>query len=113
VRILDKIVPKRLREKLSWQYLHAAWWLWIIFGVSGGVALGFWLTQPINGIRMGPRTAIGIGVELSVYAFEKAKHPGQQFAFAVIITAPPENAVIGTFINEPMNSSQSPSSLSV
>jgi hypothetical protein len=43
VRIVDTIVPERLRARLSWKYLHAAWWLWIIFGLSCGVALGFWL----------------------------------------------------------------------
>jgi len=51
-------------------------------------------------IRMGPHTAISIGLELSEYAVEKAIRPEQQFAFAVVIIAPPENAVIGTFINE-------------
>jgi hypothetical protein len=91
-------------EKLRWVRLRGLWWVWWIFGFSGGIAVVLWIIQltapsPPE-IRMGPRTAIGIGLQLAGYAFEKAKQPGQQFAFAVIITAPPENAVIERFINE-------------
>jgi len=31
-------------HKLSWPYLSSLWWLWSIFGFSGGVALALWLS---------------------------------------------------------------------
>jgi hypothetical protein len=88
-------------DKLRWERVRGLWWLWSIFGLSGGVALALWVypTSPSE-IRMGPRTAIKISTLLTNYAQEKATPPGQQFGFAVIITAPPENSVIGTFLNE-------------
>jgi hypothetical protein len=88
----------RWAEELRWERLRSLWWLWLIFGLSGGVALALRPSEPE--LRMGPRTAIKISTLLTNYAQEKATTPEQQFGFAVIITAPPENATIGTFLNE-------------
>jgi hypothetical protein len=44
VRIIDKLLPVSWHNTLSWKYLRALWWLWLIFGVSGGVAIALWLT---------------------------------------------------------------------
>jgi hypothetical protein len=30
-------------EEWRWERLHGMWWLWVIFGLSGGVALALWL----------------------------------------------------------------------
>jgi hypothetical protein len=39
----------RSTEKLRWERLRGLWWLWSIFGLSGGVALTLWLTPLIVG----------------------------------------------------------------
>jgi hypothetical protein len=85
-------------DKLRWERVRGLWWLWSIFGLSGGVALALWVnpTSPSE-IRMGPRTALRISTELAVYTQEKGL--GKQFAFAVVVSGPPENALIVTFIN--------------
>jgi hypothetical protein len=41
----------RCTEKLRWERLRGLWWLWSIFGLSGGVALTLWLTPLIVGGR--------------------------------------------------------------
>jgi hypothetical protein len=41
VHLWDKL-PEKFRD-LSWERLCRLWWLWLIFGVSGGVALALWL----------------------------------------------------------------------
>jgi hypothetical protein len=38
------VLPDKLQTRLSWQYLRGLWWLWWIFGLSGGVTLALWLT---------------------------------------------------------------------
>jgi hypothetical protein len=62
VRWLDRL-PKSWQNWLSWQRLHGLWWLWLVFGVSGGFAISLWLTpflslgssihseEPSTGIR--------------------------------------------------------------
>ena len=102
----------RWTEKLRWERLRGLWWLWSIFGLSGGVALALWVT-PLIGVRtvpptatspseihMGPRTVIRISEEMADYAQEQAGPSGQLFTLAVIISGPPENSSIATFINE-------------
>lgn len=36
-------------EKLRWERLRALWWLWSIFGLSGGFALALWLSPLLLG----------------------------------------------------------------
>jgi hypothetical protein len=36
-------------DEWRWQCLRGVWWLWYIFGLSGGVALALWLTPQIVG----------------------------------------------------------------
>jgi hypothetical protein len=38
----------RWTEELRWERLRRLWWLWSIFGLSGGVALALWLTPLIT-----------------------------------------------------------------
>jgi hypothetical protein len=40
-------IPKNCRDALRWERLRALWWLWSIFGLSGGVTLALWLTPQI------------------------------------------------------------------
>jgi hypothetical protein len=42
-------LPKNWRDALRWERLRALWWLWSIFGLSGGVSLALWLTPQILG----------------------------------------------------------------
>jgi hypothetical protein len=37
-------------DEWRWQRIRAVWWLWSIFGVSLGVALGFWLPPVVLGL---------------------------------------------------------------
>ena len=37
-------LPDQWRDELRWERLRRLWWLWSIFGLSGGVALALWLT---------------------------------------------------------------------
>jgi hypothetical protein len=37
-------LPEQWRDELRWERLQGLWWLWYIFGLSGGVALALWLT---------------------------------------------------------------------
>jgi hypothetical protein len=60
VRLWDAL-PEKFRDKLRWEHLHGLWWLWSIFGVSGGLALALWLTpllvsRPtlVVGLQAGP-----------------------------------------------------------
>ena len=39
----------RWTEKLRWERLRGLWWLWTIFGLTGGVALALWLTPQTVG----------------------------------------------------------------
>jgi hypothetical protein len=39
----DKL-PQKWRDELRWDRLQRLWWLWFIFGGSGGAALALWLT---------------------------------------------------------------------
>jgi phosphate/sulfate permease len=32
-----------------WERIRAVWWLWSIFGISGGIALGLWLSPVVLG----------------------------------------------------------------
>jgi hypothetical protein len=43
VRCWDSL-PQRWRSELRWERLQRLWWLWCIFGLSGGVALALWVT---------------------------------------------------------------------
>jgi hypothetical protein len=43
VRILDSVLPQ-WPQRLSWRCLRELWWLWWIFGLTGGIALALWLT---------------------------------------------------------------------
>jgi len=45
VRIIDKIVPAKWQEALSWKYLRVLWWLWLIIGLSSGFASAVRLTD--------------------------------------------------------------------
>jgi hypothetical protein len=36
-------LPPQLRDALRWERLRGLWWLWAIFGLSGGVTLALWL----------------------------------------------------------------------
>ena len=42
IRVLDQL-PKTWQAYFRWQRLRGLWWLWSIFGLSGGVALALWL----------------------------------------------------------------------
>jgi hypothetical protein len=42
IRLLDKL-PTELQDTLRWSYLRMLWWVWLIFGLSGGIALALWL----------------------------------------------------------------------
>jgi hypothetical protein len=46
VRLLDAL-PKKLQDNFRWERLRGLWWLWSIFGLSGGVALALWGTPMI------------------------------------------------------------------
>ena len=35
-------------EQLRWERIRGLWWLWSIFGLSGGLALALWLTPFLN-----------------------------------------------------------------
>jgi hypothetical protein len=48
VRLLDAL-PKKLQNTFRWERLRSLWWLWSIFGLSGGVALALWLTPVVVG----------------------------------------------------------------
>src|SRR6266481_6301653 len=37
-------LPEQWRDELRWERLRGLWWLWSIFGLSGGIALALWLT---------------------------------------------------------------------
>src|SRR5271165_30289 len=39
----------RCTERLSWERLRGLWWLWAIFGLSGGLALALWLSPFLVG----------------------------------------------------------------
>jgi hypothetical protein len=54
VQVVDKILPTQLQKRLSWQYLHTAWWCWTIFGLGGGIVLTLWLTPLIYGLPTSP-----------------------------------------------------------
>jgi hypothetical protein len=41
-------------DKLRWERVRGLWWLWSIFGLSGGVALALWLTP----LLVGPPTLV-------------------------------------------------------
>lgn len=43
------VLPDKLQDRLTWRYLRGLWWLWSIFGLSGGVALALRLTPLISG----------------------------------------------------------------
>jgi len=51
VRVVDKILPTQLQKRLSWQYLHTAWWCWTIFGLGGGIVLTLWLTPFLTNLQ--------------------------------------------------------------
>src|SRR4051812_2712450 len=36
-------------EKFCWERLRGLWWLWSIFGLSGGIALALWLAPLLIG----------------------------------------------------------------
>jgi hypothetical protein len=38
----------RWTEKLRWERLCGLWWLWSLFGLTGGVALALWLSPFLN-----------------------------------------------------------------
>src|SRR5437899_9344058 len=46
----------RWAEKLRWEDLRGLWWLWVILGSSGGIALAFWLTPLIAPIVPAPQS---------------------------------------------------------
>ena len=46
VRSLDTL-PKKLQDQFRWERLRRLWWLWAIFGLSGGIALALWLAPLI------------------------------------------------------------------
>ena len=46
VRLWDAL-PEKWRDEMRWQRLRGRWWLWAIFGLSGGVALALWLAPLI------------------------------------------------------------------
>ena len=43
VRFLDAL-PEKLQDKWRWERVRGLWWLWAIFGLSGGVTLSLWLS---------------------------------------------------------------------
>jgi multidrug efflux pump subunit AcrA (membrane-fusion protein) len=78
----------RSAEELRWERVRALWWLWSIFGLSGGITLALWLTPLIVGPQtVGPqsdenaRQIVELRAELSSRQTEldQAK---QQFATA-------------------------------
>ena len=42
-------LPDQWRDELRWERLRRLWWLWTIFGLTGGVALALWLTPQTVG----------------------------------------------------------------
>lgn len=48
IRLLD-VLPTTLQNTFRWERLRSLWWLWSIFGISGGVALALWLTPVVVG----------------------------------------------------------------
>lgn len=42
IRVLDRL-PQNWQAYFRWQRLRGLWWLWSIFGLSGGVTLALWL----------------------------------------------------------------------
>jgi hypothetical protein len=80
VRTLDKLPT--LQTNLRWERLRGLWWLWLIFGVSGGAAFGLWITQSqlaltqtkLDDIKHKEQTRIGTNAALTLAdAFIRAK----------------------------------------
>lgn len=49
-------------DKLRWERVRTLWWLWSIFGLSGGITLALWLTPLAVGLS---NRADGNGMEIT------------------------------------------------
>jgi hypothetical protein len=68
----------RWTEKLRWERLRGLWWLWSIFGLSGGVALALWLAPHLVApppIVAGPRAGAPPKTELRLQFYGGARIP--------------------------------------
>jgi hypothetical protein len=81
VRLWDAL-PKKWRDEWRWERLRQLWWLWSVFGLSGGVALALWLTPLTVGpsttaatvagagqiVQVSPHPQIKAGIDLNQYS---------------------------------------------
>ena len=82
VRIVDKILPSKLQERLSWKYLRTMWWCWLIFGI----VLALWLTPFLTNLQTkwslaSDETTIKAVLPAEIFAdWETKKHTADDLA---------------------------------
>jgi hypothetical protein len=100
VRLWDAL-PKKWRDEWRWELLRGLWWLWSIFGLSGGVALALWLTPLTADPRPLPRRVADVGqiVQVSPNPQTKAGIDLNQYSRKTCFDYSTNNGVVKVSLN--------------